>query len=384
MPDMRCDVAIIGGGIIGTACAWSLARRGCRDVVVVDREINPGLGSTAKAAGGIRAQFGSDINVQLSRMSIERFERFHEEVGAELLFNQVGYLWIATRPEEMKLFRANVELQNRRGLDVRLLDRDGVARHAPYVRLDDVVGGTFHQKDGYAPPADCVQGYYKASKDLGVKYLLQTEVEGVVVRNGAVAGLKTSKGEIAAKTVLCAAGAWSGKVGEMIGMPIPIRPVRRQCFVTEPIREGLPHPIPMTVDYTSGVYIHSESGGVLAGLADPDEPPSFNQAVDYAFIEKIAERAMHRIPRLETATVRTAWAGLYEVTDDHHPILGAVPGLPGFFLAAGFSGHGFMHAPAVGSQMAELILTGRTTLDLRPLRLARFKEGDLIRESHVI
>ena len=383
MPDHSCDVAIIGGGIIGTAIAWNLAKAGCRNVIVVEKELNPGLGSTAKAAGGIRAQFGSDINVRLSKLSIDRFETFHRDVGVQVDFLQVGYLWIATRPAEMETFRRNVELQKSRGLDVRLLDRDGVKAKAPYARLDDVVGGTFHQRDGYAPPADYVMGYHKASKDLGVKYLLETEVTGVIVSNGAATGLKTSQGEIRANQIVCAAGAYSGRVGTMIGVDVPVQPVRRQCFVTEKI-DDLPHPIPMTIDYTTGVYCHSESGGVLVGMADKAEPPGFNESVDHSFIEKMAEQAMHRIPRLETTAIKTQWAGLYEVTPDHHPILGAVPSVKRFFLATGFSGHGVMHAPATGQLMAELLLTGKTAIDIRPLRYERFKEGDLITESHVI
>ena len=383
MPNLSCDVAIIGGGIIGTSIAFHLAKAGCRDVAVIEKEINPGLGSTAKAAGGIRAQFGSDINVRLSKMSIEMFETFDRDVGVKVDFSQVGYLWIATRPEELAIFRDSVALQRTRGLDVKLLNRDEVARHAPYVRLDDVVGGTFHQKDGYAPPADYVMGYHKAGKDLGVKFLLQTEVTGVLKESGRVAGLDTSQGRISARRIVCAAGAFSGKVGEMIGIEIPVQPVRRQCFVTEKI-DDLPHPIPMTIDYTSGIYCHSESGGVLVGLADKAEPPGFNQNVDYPFIEKMAELAMHRIPRLETATIKTQWAGLYEVTPDNHPILGELPGLKNFYIAAGFSGHGVMHAPATGKLMAELLTTGKTSIDLRPLRYERFKENDLIRETHVI
>jgi len=383
MPDLSCDVAIIGGGIIGTALAWNLAKAGCRDVAVIEREINPGLGSTAKAAGGIRAQFGSDINVRLSKLSIELFESFHRDVGVRVDFVQAGYLWIATQPAHMETFRRNVDLQRTRGLDVKLLDRDGVQARAPYVRLDDVVGGTFHQRDGYAPPADYVMGYHKASKDLGVKYLLETEVNGVLMAGGAVTGLRTNKGEIRAKRVVCAAGAYSGTIGKMMGVDIPVQPVRRQCFVTEKIAD-LPHPIPMTIDYASGVYCHTESGGVLVGMADKDEPPGFNETVDYPFIEKMAEQAMHRIPRLESAAIKTQWAGLYEVTPDHHPILGELPGVKNFYLATGFSGHGVMHAPATGKVMSELLTTGKTSIDIRPLRYERFKENDLIKETHVI
>jgi sarcosine oxidase subunit beta len=383
MPDLSCDVAIIGGGIIGTSIAWNLATSGARDVVVVEREINPGLGSTAKAAGGIRAQFGSDINVRLSKLSIELFESFHRDVGVPVDFVQAGYLWIGTREADMETFRRNVELQRTRGLDVRLLDREGVKAKAPYVRLDDVVGGTFHQRDGYAPPADYVMGYHKASKDLGVQYLLETEVTGVLKSGGAAAGLQTSRGEIKANRVVCAAGAFSGTIGKMMGVDIPVEPVRRQCFVTEKISD-LPHPIPMTIDYTTGVYCHTESGGVLVGMADKDEPASFNQSVDYPFIEKMAEKAMHRIPRLETAAIKTQWAGLYEVTPDHHPILGELPGVKNFYLATGFSGHGVMHAPATGKVMAELLLGKALSIDIRPLRYERFRENDLIKETHVI
>ncbi|MBI2931100.1 MAG: FAD-binding oxidoreductase [Planctomycetes bacterium] len=383
MTEHSYDIAIIGAGIVGASIAYHLAKRGCTNVVVVEKEINPGMGSTSKAAGGIRAQFNSRINVELSQMSISAFERFPQEMGVDVVFNQVGYLWIATRPEDLRLFERNVADQRKLGLDVQLLDREGVRRKAPYVRMDDVLGGTFHQKDGYAPPADYVMGYCKRAKEMGVRILLGTAVTGLIVQNGAVAGVRTAAGEIHAERVVCSAGAYSGKIGEMIGVEIPVQPVRRQCFVTEPIRE-LPHPIPMTVDYTTGVYMHSESGGVLIGLADKDEPPSFNENIDWSFVEKVAELAMRRVPILEQAQVRTGWAGLYEVTPDHHPIIGDLPGVKGFTLATGFSGHGVMHAPATGQLVAELLTTGRTSLDLRPLRWSRFREGDLIKETHVI
>ncbi len=382
MPDLTCDVAIIGAGVIGTSIAWHLARRGCANVVVVEKELNPGMGSTAKAAGGIRAQFNSPINVELSRLSIPAFERFPLEMGVDAAFSQVGYLWIATRPDDLRLFEGMVAAQRRLGLDVELLDRAGVARRAPYARTDDVLGGTFHAKDGYGPPADYVMGYHKKSKEMGVRYLLSTAVTGVATKNGAVTGLKTSAGEIRAERVVCAAGAWSGQLGAMLGIEIPIQPVRRQCLVTKPL--ALPHPIPMTIDFATGVYMHSESGGVLAGLADKSEPPGFNEAVDYDFIARIAELAMRRVPLLEQAEILTSWAGLYEVTPDNHPIVGELPGLRNFWLAAGFSGHGVMHAPATGRIVAELLTGAKPALDVGCLRWSRFREGELIRETHVI
>jgi sarcosine oxidase subunit beta len=384
MPDLRFDVAIIGGGIIGTSIAWHLAKRGCRSVAVVEKEVNPGMGSTAKAAGGIRAQFASRINVALSALSIPAFERFTAEVGTEVVFNQAGYLWFTNRPADMAAFEKNVALQRKYGLDVKLLDRAGVSRLAPYVRIDDIVGGTFHQKDGYAPPADFVLGYTKASKSMGVTYLCDCPVTGATVRGGAVVEIKTSQGAVRADRVVIAAGAWSRLVGAMMGVAVPIEPVRRQCLVTNPIREGMKHPIPMTIDFATGVYMHSESGGVLIGLADPSEKPGFDETVNPDFIEKIVQLAMDRVPLLESASIQSSWGGLYEVTPDHHPIIGAVPGLGNVILAAGFSGHGVMHAPATGTLVAEMLLDGKTSLDLAPLRFSRFKEHDLVQETHVI
>lgn len=370
------DIVIIGAGIVGTSIACHLAMMGRPDVAVIDKEAAPGLGSTAKAAGGIRAQFSSDINIELSKLSLDRFERFPGEIGVDVAFTQAGYLWIATRPEEMEVFRRNAERQRRHGLAIELLDRAGVAAKAPYVRTDDVLGGVFHARDGYASPADYVMGYHKKAKDLGVQFFFDHEVKG---RRGAT--VLTSKGDVEGGRIVLAAGAWTGKLGELFGFDIPIRPVRRQCFTTEPFPE-LPHPIPMTVDYTSGVYLHSESGGLLVGKADKDEPPGFNEAVDYGFVERVAELAMARVPALERATVRTAWGGLYEVTPDHHPLIGEIG--ENYWIAAGFSGHGVMHAPATGMLVAELLVTGRSSLDISSLRLSRFKEGQPIVETNVI
>jgi sarcosine oxidase subunit beta len=377
MADHRFGVVIIGAGIIGTSIAYHLARMGRPDVAVLEKEPSAGMGSTAKAAGGIRAQFSSDINIELSRLSIERFERFPEEMGIPVAFTQAGYLWMATAPEHLRLFEANAALQKRHGLAIELLDRAGVARKAPYVRSDDLLGGVFHGRDGYASPADFVMGYQKKAKELGVAFFFGEEVTG---RDGRT--VRTRSSSFAAEHVVIAAGAYSGKLGGMFGMEIPVKPVRRQCFVTEPMA-GFPHPIPMTIDFGTGVYMHSESGGLLIGKADKDEPSSFNENVDYAFLEKIAELATARVPALEDARIRTGWGGLYEVTPDHHPLIGTA-GEPGWWLACGFSGHGVMHAPATGMLMAELLVTGRASLDISCLRLSRFKDGQPMIETNVI
>jgi sarcosine oxidase subunit beta len=377
MADQRFGVVIIGAGIIGASIAYHLARRGLTDVAVLEKEPAAGMGSTAKAAGGIRAQFSSDINIELSRLSIEQFEKFPQEMGVPVAFTQAGYLWMATAPEHMRVFEANAALQRRHGLSIELLDRVGVAKKAPYVKTDDLLGGVFHARDGYAPPADYVLGYQTKAKELGVSFFFGEEVTG---REGRT--VRTRTGSFAAENVVIAAGAFSGKLGERFGIEIPVKPVRRQCFVTEPMPE-FPHPIPMTVDYGTGVYMHSESGGLLIGKADKDEPSSFNENADYGFLEKVAELAMVRVPALENARIRTGWGGLYEVTPDNHPVIGPA-GEAGWWVACGFSGHGVMHAPATGMLVAELLATGRSSLDLSCLRLSRFREGKPMVETNVI
>jgi sarcosine oxidase subunit beta len=377
MADRRFGVVIIGAGIVGTSIAYHLARTGQKDVAVIDKEPAAGMGSTAKAAGGIRAQFSSAINIELSRISIERFERFPQEMGIPVEFTQAGYLWMGTRPEHLTIFESNAALQRRHGLQIELLDRAGVMKKAPYVKGDDVLGGVFHGRDGYASPADYVMGYHKKAKELGAAFFFGQEVIG---RQGRT--VRTASDSFEADQVVIAAGAYSGKLGEKFGIEIPVTPVRRQCFVTEPMAE-FPHPIPMTVDFGTGVYMHTESGGLLIGKADPDEPASFNENVDYGFLERVAELAMARVPALENARIRTGWGGLYEVTPDHHPVIGPA-GEPGWWVACGFSGHGVMHAPATGMVMAELLTTGRSSLDVSCLRLSRFREGHPMVETNVI
>jgi sarcosine oxidase subunit beta len=377
MADQRFGVVIIGAGIVGTSIAWHLAKRGRTDVAVLEKEPASGLGSTAKAAGGIRAQFSSRINVELSRLSMPEFETFEKEMGVTAPFTQAGYLWMASTPEHLKLFEANAAMQRGFGLNIELLDRAGVEKKAPYVRSDDLWGGVFHGRDGYASPADFVLGYEKKARERGVKFYFGEEVTG---REGRT--LRTKTGTFTGEHVVIAAGAYSGRLGELFGMEIPVTPLRRQCFVTEPLA-GFPHPIPMTIDYGTGVYMHSESGGLLIGKADKNEPPGFNENADYGFLETVAELAMARVPALENARIRTGWGGLYEVTPDHHPLIGAA-GEPGWWVACGFSGHGIMHAPATGMLVAELLETGRTSLDVSCLRLSRFKDGSPNLETNVI
>ncbi len=383
MNSERANVVIVGGGIIGASVAYHLAKAGIRDVVLVEREPILGAGSTSAAAGGIRAQFSSEINIRLSVPSIERFEKFSQEMECHAPFHQNGYLWVATKPEHMEAFRKNVALQNRLGVPSRILDREGVAKVAPYLRVDDVLGGAFSDRDGYGSPADFLNGYEARARALGVQIRTGFDVKGVLVRGGRVAGVRSADLELHTGIVVNAAGAWAGELGRMAGVEIPIRPYRRQVFVTKPFPQ-VPKNIPLTIDYATGFYCHSESGGLLLGWSDPEEPSSFNRNVDDHCRDRIVEMAMSRIPVLEESEILRGWAGPYETTPDHHPIFGEAPGLKGFWLAAGFSGHGFMHAPITGQLIAEMLTQRQTSIDVSCLALSRFAAGGLTAERNVI
>ncbi|MEK7865839.1 MAG: FAD-binding oxidoreductase [Planctomycetota bacterium] len=379
----RASVAVVGGGIIGTSVAYHLAKRGAKDVVLLEKEPLLGSHATAKAAGGIRQQFGSEVNCRLSIESVRQFERFEKEMDCSAEFHQRGYLWLATKPEEVEVFRRNIALQQPLGIPVRLLTAKEALAIAPYLRIDDVVGASFCPTDGYASPADFLTGYEKQAKRLGVRFHHPCTVSRIRAREGRIEALETDQGDVVTDTVVLAAGPFSPRVAQTASVDLPIQPYRRQIFVTKPFAEIMEE-MPMTVDFTSGVYMHKESGGVLMGLADKDEPPSFNETVDWGFLERVIELAMHRVPSLERAEILRGWAGLYDTTPDHHPILGRAPDLPGLLLACGFSGHGFMHAPAVGLVTAEIALGGKPSIDVSCLSLSRFREGKLVHESHVI
>jgi len=379
----RASVAVIGGGIIGASVAYHLAKRGAKDVVLVEKEPLLGSHATAKAAGGIRQQFGSEVNCRLSIESVRQFERFEKEMDCSAEFHQRGYLWLATRPEEVEVFRRNLAIQQPLGIPSHLVTPKEALAIAPYLRIDDLVGGTFCPTDGYASPADFLTGYEKQAKRLGVRFHHPCTVSRIRAREGRIEALETNLGEVVTDTVVLAAGPFSPRIAQTANVDLPIQPYRRQIFVTKPFPEIMEE-MPMTVDFTSGVYMHKESGGVLMGLADKDEPPSFNETVDWGFLERVIELAMHRVPSLERAEILRGWAGLYDTTPDHHPILGRSPDLPGLLLACGFSGHGFMHAPAVGTVTAEIVLGGKPSIDVAALSLSRFREGNLVHESHVI
>lgn len=367
------DVLVIGGGIIGLSVAYHLAQRGARGVVVLERAGQVGTGSTAKATGGIRHQFSTEINVRLTQLSLPAFQRFEEEMGEPVDFVQHGYLFVTTRADLAEVMRAGLRLQQHLGVPSRWVTPDEAAGLFPDVRVDDLVGGTFCPLDGSANPYGAVQGYLRRCRDLGVRVLTAQEVIGIEVSGDRVRGVRTASGAFAGPIVVNAAGPRARDVAAMVDVDLPVHPYRRQVFVMTPV-PGLHRGAPLTVDLDTGWYLHQDRGGALyMGGTDKDTRPGLEEVVEWDGFDAVAQAALRRVPRTRNARVARAYAGIRSLTPDFHAILGAAPQVAGFYCANGFSGHGFMHAPAVGQLLAEEILDGKaTTLDLSALSLMRF------------
>jgi sarcosine oxidase subunit beta len=380
---MARRVVIIGGGVTGLSIAYHLTRAGERDVVLLERE-QIASGATGKSAGGIRLQFSDAVNIRLAQRSVPVFERFFEEFGVSCDFRQDGYLILAATEDEEGLFRQNVALQRSLGVPVEILSPEEAGRMVPALRTDDLRLATFCPKDGYADPYSVAMAFAAAARRLGARIQEGHAVTGIAVERGRVTAVETTQGPLAADVVVNAAGPWAAEIGRLAGLALPIEPYRRQVFVTEPFSD-LPARLPMVIDFQPHFYFRREGPGILFGMTDLDEPPSFNTTVDWTFLEKVVARALHRVPPLAQAGIQRGWAGLYDTTPDSNPILGPVPGLSGFIMAAGFSGHGFMLSPAVGECLAEMVITGESkAVDLSPLSINRFLSGALRQEANII
>ncbi|NVL92651.1 MAG: FAD-binding oxidoreductase [Desulfobacterales bacterium] len=373
------EVVIIGGGIIGVSIAYYLAKRGVGEVVLMERGAM-GQGTTGKCAGGIRTQFSTEINIRFSLLSLKVFERFKEEFGVDPEFRPVGYLFLAGDDRQWAILEANAQLMKTMGLGVELVAPSEIRCRWPFLRVDDLVGGSYTGCDGYAGPYEVLQGFIKGARRLGVMLREGVEVTGIHMKKGRVHAVEVATGErVVTPVVVNAAGPYAARVAAMVGLELLVRPLRRQLFFTDVI-DDLPPRFPMVIDLEQGWYMRREGKGLL--LAGPqDEESSFNEKVDFEAQEWTAARSLHRVPILERARIMRGLAGLYDISPDHHAIIGAFPEIEGFICANGFSGHGFQHSPAVGMLVSELIADGRAkTMDICPLRPQRFREGDLIYE----
>jgi sarcosine oxidase subunit beta len=383
------DVVVIGGGVVGASVAWHLAARGCSDVLVLERAAKPGLGSTGRATGGFRAQFGSEVNVRLSLLAREKLLRFGDEVGADPGYRPHGYLFLADRPETLELLRALQATQRRAGLhEVRCVDAAEAREINPAVRDDGLLGGVFCPTDGFIRPLQILRGYAAGARRLGARFEHGAAVVGMRRDgDGRVAAVRTQRGEVAAGAVVDAAGAWAGEVARMAGVDVPVRPLRRQVALTRPFAI-LPEEMPLTVFVDSGLQLRVRDGRVL--LLWGDGPPTadpFDTTFDPGWLPTVLRHAHRDVPCLREAGIdpEECWAGLYEMSPDRHALLGRAPGVENLFLANGSSGHGVMHSPALGHLLAEIILDGRaTTLDVHALRPERFAEGRPIEATEIL
>jgi sarcosine oxidase subunit beta len=376
------DVVIAGGGIAGCALAYQLAKRKV-DVVLLERE-TLGSQSTGKCAGGVRQQFSMEANVRLQRLSVQLLQGFEQETGHPADFRQIGYLFVLTQPQQIEDFRHNMEMWHRVGVtEAGWVDAAEAARMVPVLNVDDVLGCTFCPSDGIASPADVTTGYAAAARRLGARLKEGVEVTGIDVAAGRVQGVRTSAGDIATRLVFNCAGAWSASIGRMAGLEIPVLPYRRHIAVTGTF-PAISRTTPMTVDFHTSLYFHPEGDGVLIGMSDRSEPPGFGTETNWEFLEKMFEQAARRAPALAGAGVKTAWAGLYEITPDHQAILGPIGEVEGFWCAAGFSGHGFMQAPAAALLLTQLLVDHESEIDISGFAFERFAKGVLVREKNVI
>ena len=379
------DVVVVGGGVVGASAAYHLAAAGAGRVLVLERADHLAAGSTGACAGGFRFQFSSAINVRLSQASVPMITGFTQEHGLPLDVVQDGYLFLVRGEELWRQFLAANELHASLGVEAEVLTPEEAASLAPGIATEDLVGATFGPRDGIADPSGLTQGYATLARGSGAEIEFGVEVEVVRIGGDRVLGVDTSDGPIDAGVVVNAAGPWAGVLAATAGVDLPLEPIPRHVLVTGPF-DGAPERRTLVIEAMTSFYFHREGAGVLMGMGGASERASFETATDESFIaEELLPTAVRVFPPLEAASVEHSWVGLYEMTPDRHPIIGEAPGVAGFYLANGFSGHGFQHAPVVGKLLAELIVGGAaTTVDISSLGLDRFERGHLVREGHVV
>ncbi|MCA1646316.1 MAG: FAD-binding oxidoreductase [Chloroflexi bacterium] len=379
------SVVIVGGGVMGVSTAYHLAARGQTDVLLLERSELLGQGATGKCAGGIRHQFGTEINIRLSLESIQMLERFEVEPGHPIGLHQCGYLFLLTRPADVAAFARNVGLQRQLGVPTEWLTPEDICRRLPLLRTEDVLAGTFFGRDGLCDPSSVVAGYAAGARHLGAWLRTGIGVTGVRLLGERVVAVITTGGEVQTDCFINAAGPFAADIGTMLGLQLPITPLRRQMLVTTPLPE-VPADFPFVIDFASGLYFHREGPGILTGMGNPNEGPSTDERVDLEWEAYQLGMAVRRMPLLERAGLAHHWAGLYEMTPDAHPLIGRLEPLSNAYVVAGFSGHGFMHGPVAGKLLAEIILDGQTqTLaDTTALSPGRFGTAAAVREYNVI
>ncbi|WP_033292533.1 NAD(P)/FAD-dependent oxidoreductase [Amycolatopsis jejuensis] len=375
-------VVIVGGGAIGTSIAFHLGEAGVPDVVLLERD-RLGAGSTCRAAGGVRAQFSDEINIRLGARSLAAFARFGHRPGQEIDLHRVGYLFLLSTAEDVESFERDVRLQNELGVTSRMIDVAEAKRLSPLIATDGLLAAAFSPDDGHCTPESVVLGYATAARRYGAQLHTEVTVTGIDVIAGEARVVHTDRGAINAGTVICAAGAWSQPLGEMVGTALPVTPVRRQIIFTEPMPDLAPV-VPFTIDFATSYYFHREGLGLLMGMSDPDQAPGYHLQYSDAWLPRLGNAVATRTPSLLGIGLGNGWAGLYEVTPDHNALIGRSAQTPNFLYATGFSGHGFLQAPAVGEVIRDLYFGREPFVDVGPLGADRFAGAAVRPESHIV
>lgn len=377
------DVVIIGGGITGCSIAYNLAKKGVKDIVVLEKKFLAS-GATGRCGAGVRQQWGTEMNCRLAMESIKFFETANEELeyDGDIEFHQGGYLLVSSTEKEDVQFKKNVELQKSLGIPVEYLTPQEAKEIVPYLNTDIIRSATFCSKDGHLNPFLTTDAYAKAAKRLGVKIYTFTEVLGIKTESGKIKGVITNKGEISTNIVVNAAGGYSKLIADMVGVDIPVYSERHQILVTEPVE---PMQDPMVMSFSLNIYCQqTPHGSFIMGRGDDSEPRDLRITSSWHFLDEMAKTAVELLPPVGELRVIRQWAGLYNMTPDKHPIYGPVKGVEGFYLAIGFSGHGFMLGPMSGLLIAEQILGEKNTIDISRLTLDRFEKGELVFEPSVV
>ncbi|MDF2520263.1 MAG: FAD-dependent oxidoreductase [Clostridia bacterium] len=377
------SVVIIGGGISGASIAYNLAKKGVKDIIVVEKKFLTS-GSTGRCGAGIRMQWGTEMNCRLSKFSTEFYETANEvlEYEGDIEFKQGGYLIVAATEKEDEQFKKNVALQNSLGIPTVYLTPKEAKKIIPHMDETKIISATFCQKDGHLNPFHTTQAFANAAERLGVKFMKYTEVTGIKVENGKVVGVQTDKGFISTPVVVNAAGGYSKQIGEMAGVDIPVYAERHQILVTEPVNQMQD---PMYMGFALNVYIQqTPHGSFIMGRSGENEPRDLRITSSWDFTEKMAKDACTLLPMLKDLRVVRQWAGLYTMSPDRQPIYSKAGNVEGFYMSTGFSGHGFMLGPVTGVVMSEMILGEKPSLPIEKLGLDRFEKGELLFEPSVV
>ena len=376
------SVVIIGGGVVGLSTAYHLARAGVDRVVLVEQD-ELGSGSTCKAAGGVRAQFSDAVNIELGLRSLNAFESFKQDFDQEIDLHQVGYLFLLDERRDVEAFEKNVALQNELGATSRMIDVVEAKRLSPLIDTTGLLAAAWSPRDGHCTPESVVLGYASGARRAGARLLRGCPATNILTDGPAITAVETSRGSIKTDTVICAAGAWSKQLGDMVGVNLPVLPLRRQILTTEPMSDLDPH-TPFTIDFSTTFYFHGEGRGLLLGMSDPDEAPGFNFSRSDDWLPRLGDAIERRAPRISEVGIASGWAGLYEMTPDHNALVGEAPEVSRFLYATGFSGHGFLMAPAVGEVMRDLYLGHKPLVDVTGLDTRRFSNHAVRPELNIV